>query len=98
MLALIAGSVCVPDTALVPDQPPLAVHLVANAYWEALEFALPSPPIGTRWWRLLVDTWRDAPDDVSGPRIHRGDRQYPNCRLFLAFAQTSRFARTEARW
>jgi glycogen operon protein len=42
----------------------LAVHLVANAYWEALEFALPSPPIGARWWRLLVDTWRDAPDDV----------------------------------
>jgi glycogen operon protein len=43
-----------------------AVHLIVNAYWEPLEFAVPRPPIAAATWRLLVDTWRDAPDDVHG--------------------------------
>ncbi len=42
-----------------------ALHLIANAYWERLEFALPPLPLPAMRWRVLVDTSRAAPDDVS---------------------------------
>jgi glycogen operon protein len=41
-----------------------AFHLIANAYWEALEFALPEPPAASSGWRLLVDTSRESPGDA----------------------------------
>jgi isoamylase len=43
-------------------------HLVANAYWEPLDFELPEPPGGWRsGWRRLIDTAREAPDDIAEP-------------------------------
>jgi isoamylase len=41
-----------------------ALHLILNAYWEALEFELPSAPPGVRGWRRLIDTSLEAPDDI----------------------------------
>ena len=40
-------------------------HVMSNAYWEPLTFALPAvgPDMGTGW-RRWIDTSRDAPDDV----------------------------------
>ena len=40
-----------------------SLHLVLNAYWEALDFELPPLPDGTPW-RRLVDTSLASPDDV----------------------------------
>jgi isoamylase len=41
------------------------VHVILNAYWEALDFELPKlagqPGPG---WQRLVDTWLEAPEDV----------------------------------
>jgi hypothetical protein len=40
-------------------------HVICNAYWEALTFALPSlTPDAGKYWRRWIDTYRDAPDDV----------------------------------
>lgn len=39
------------------------LHLMLNAYWEPLEFELPSPV--SPGWRRLVDTALDPPHDIS---------------------------------
>lgn len=46
------------------DADHLAVHLMINAYWEPLTFAL--PPLDDRYspWRRCVDTFRSTPDDI----------------------------------
>jgi len=50
-----------------------AIHLIVNAYWERLEFALPALPLPAERWRLLVDTWREPPGDAhlwdSAPHV-----------------------------
>ena len=48
--------------AITADVPParLRLHLIVNAYWVALEFAL--PPLGP--WRRRIDTALDSPDDI----------------------------------
>jgi glycogen operon protein len=39
-------------------------HLILNAYWEPLEFEIPSPPEHSpNGWRRVIDTSLDAPDD-----------------------------------
>ncbi|MBW4699282.1 MAG: hypothetical protein KME03_15585 [Aphanocapsa lilacina HA4352-LM1] len=50
------------------------LHVLLNAYWEALDFELPLPPPGLVWHRI-VDTARPAPEDIAGrpdapPRGH----------------------------
>ncbi|WP_158787594.1 glycogen debranching protein GlgX [Granulicella sp. L46] len=40
-----------------------AFHLMINAYWEPLSFALPVVPDGCGPWRRLIDTYQDAPSD-----------------------------------
>jgi pullulanase/glycogen debranching enzyme len=43
-------------------------HLnLLNAYWEALEFELPSPLSGSAGWLRFVDTSLDSPFDVNEP-------------------------------
>jgi isoamylase len=43
-------------------------HLILlNAYWEALEFELPSPLTGSAGWLRFVDTSFDSPFDVNEP-------------------------------
>ncbi len=41
-------------------------HVLLNAYWRPLEFALPEPPDG-RTWHRIVDTSLTAPDDCQQP-------------------------------
>ncbi len=43
----------------------LRFHMMLNAYWEPLDFALPpASPGNTRPWRRWIDTARQAPDDI----------------------------------
>jgi glycogen operon protein len=39
------------------------IYVIANAHWEAHDFALPTPSLSKRWHRF-VDTMRVAPDDI----------------------------------
>ena len=39
-------------------------HVVINAYWEALEFEIPSSGDALTPWQRLIDTSIDSPDDV----------------------------------
>ena len=43
----------------------LRLHLMINAYWEALQFEIP-PLAGQERWRRCIDTYRDPPDDFCG--------------------------------
>jgi isoamylase len=50
-------------TAMFPSDP--RVHIILNAYWEALEFEL--PPVGNGGghpWRRWIDTFLDSPHDI----------------------------------
>ena len=40
------------------------LHLIVNAYWEALEFEIPPPATAHLSWRRIIDTSLDSPDDV----------------------------------
>ncbi len=40
------------------------MHLMINAYWGPLAFAVPPLPPGYQPWRRCVDTARDSPDDI----------------------------------
>ena len=42
---------------------PLSMHLIVNAYWEALEFEVPPLDNPQERWRYCIDTYRDSPDD-----------------------------------
>jgi len=45
--------------------PRVGVHLILNAYWEPLDFELPSAADGFHApWRRWVDTFLDPPDDI----------------------------------
>jgi glycogen operon protein len=41
----------------------LLLHIIINAYWEALEFEVP-PLEAEESWRRCVDTYLDPPDDI----------------------------------
>jgi glycogen operon protein len=43
---------------------PLLLHIIINAYWEALEFELPSLEGRQETWRRCIDTYLDPPDDI----------------------------------
>jgi glycogen operon protein len=46
----------------------LLLHLIANAWWQPLDFELPRPPgAGESGWRRLVDTALEAPGDIVDP-------------------------------
>ena len=48
-----------------PLQLPLWLHVMINAYWEALDFELPSiPPASLTGWRRWIDTARKSPEDI----------------------------------
>jgi glycogen operon protein len=42
----------------------LTTHLILNAYWEPLEFELPTPPPGGGPWRRWIDTSLPSPQDI----------------------------------
>ena len=43
---------------------PLWLHVMFNAYWEALDFDLPAAPAGAVGWRRWIDTSLDSPADI----------------------------------
>lgn len=48
-----------------PGHVPLWLHLMANAYWEALDFDLPAlPKTAVSGWRRWIDTSMESPDDI----------------------------------
>jgi isoamylase len=53
---------------------PLVLHVLINAYWEALEFELPVLARAQESWRRCVDTFLDPPDDIrrwaDAPALH----------------------------
>ena len=44
------------------------LHVILNAYWEDLEFELPSLKLGNSWHRI-VDTSLSAPEDIADPAV-----------------------------
>ncbi len=40
------------------------MHLIVNAYWEPLTFALPSPAEGLSDWHRVIDTSLETPNDI----------------------------------
>ena len=42
------------------------LHIIANAYWEALEFEIPPHGDPHAAWQRIIDTSLDSPDDVRG--------------------------------
>jgi isoamylase len=46
------------------DADKLAVHFMVNAYWEAIEFAIPPLDENHLPWRRLIDTFRAPPADI----------------------------------
>ena len=45
---------------------PLLLHIIVNAYWEALDFELPVLDETQGSWRHCIDTFRDPPHDICG--------------------------------
>jgi len=45
---------------------PVMLHLIINAFWEALEFELPALAEAGVAWRRCLDTSLDAPADICG--------------------------------
>jgi glycogen operon protein len=44
----------------------LMFHMMVNAYWEELEFEIPSvPEPSDSVWMRWIDTFRESPDDIS---------------------------------
>ena len=41
------------------------LHVMANAYWEALDFALPAADGGSMLWQRWIDTAQPSPHDIS---------------------------------
>jgi len=39
-------------------------HIILNAYWESLDFELPTLPGDGETWRRWIDTALDSPDDI----------------------------------
>jgi glycogen operon protein len=51
-------------TVEIPDEG-VTVHLIANAYWEALDFELPLVDrTGENLWRRWIDTALESPNDI----------------------------------
>jgi glycogen operon protein len=55
----------------------LGIHLMVNAYWEALQFEVPGVPLeASHGWRRWIDTSLESPEDVAdwgeGPLLSQG--------------------------
>ena len=57
------GSHVVSATVSVPGNQ-LLLHIMINAYWEALPFEIPQGSDAYESWRRYVDTFPDSPDDI----------------------------------
>ena len=49
-------------------QVPFWLHVMFNAYWEALDFELPlAPAAAASGWQRWIDTSRESPEDIMDP-------------------------------
>ena len=73
---------------------PLQLHLIVNAYWEALEFELPSLDREQGSWRRCLDTILDPPDDIctwnEAPELHSPTYRVQPRSIVLLLAKDSR--------
>jgi len=47
---------------------PFWLHMMSNAYWEALDFDLPDvPETAVSSWQRWIDTARESPEDITDP-------------------------------
>jgi isoamylase len=69
----------------------IVLHLICNAYWEALDFALPAPEPGMAGWRRYLDTTLPSPDDIvtsaAAPTVGQTYRAGPRSVVVLASAR-----------
>jgi isoamylase len=69
----------------------IVLHLICNAYWEALDFALPAPEPGMAGWRRYLDTTLPSPDDIgtsaTAPTVGQTYRAGPRSVVVLASAR-----------
>jgi glycogen operon protein len=79
---------------LIHENPRQALYLMFNAGVDAVDFHLPPPPSGAQW-RLAVDTFVEAPHDLSVP----GEEpllQYPQTYLLKSRSSAILLARKSA--
>jgi glycogen operon protein len=43
---------------------PMLLHIIINAYWETLDFEIPTLSEPREAWRRYIDTYLDPPDDI----------------------------------
>jgi glycogen operon protein len=73
---------------------PVWLHVMINAYWEALDFDLPPIPAATLagWWRW-IDTARESPEDimdaVAAPLVHGTQYRVAPRSVAVLFARTA---------
>jgi glycogen operon protein len=78
------------------DDGRLALYLMINAYWQALDFQLPpAPDWADQGWHCWLDTQRETPDDIhawsDAPAVE-GDRVQVGPRTIVALVARSRGA------
>ncbi len=79
----------------------IVIHLIFNAYWDALDFQVPPLEAGLEGWRRVVDTSFDAPDDFclfadATPVAAGTYRAGPRSVVALATSRTAEAAREAA--
>jgi len=67
------------------------LHLMINAYWEALTFEIPSISNGYGSWRRCIDTFLDSPNDIcewaKAPLIQGSNYQVEARSIVLLFTK-----------
>ena len=77
-----------------PLQLQLWLHVMINAYWEALDFDLPPiPPASLTGWRRWIDTARKSPDDITdapeAPLVREAHYRVAPRSVAVLFARTA---------
>ena len=70
----------------------MVLHVMVNAYWEALRFEIPAVGEAGEPWRRCVDTFLDSPDDIcdwdKGPIVSGATYPVQPRSVVLLVAQT----------
>jgi isoamylase len=73
---------------------PLLLQVMINAYWEALDFEVPTLDAAQGCWQRCVDTYRDPPGDIcdwaDAPMVEGSTCLVQPRSVVLLFAKTSK--------
>ena len=77
-----------------PLQLPFWLHVMINAYWEALDFDLPPIPAASlTGWRRWIDTARESPEDITdapaAPLVREAQYRVAPRSVAVLFARTA---------